>query len=241
MLTCALLAHSNVMKCLCSPHARMASRRWAPTLMSMSPTLGRRQGVGRPRSCPCPPRSDNVKVWGAHADVHVPHARTASRRGAPPLMSMSPTRGRRQGGELPRIACPSQGYHQILTCALISHSNVMLCLCIPHARTASKRGAPTLRSISPPRSNGVNVRGSHASPPLTGNVSNIDLCRVSPLKCYDMHMHPPRTDGVKAWGAHALVHLPPRSDAVKAWGSHASHDPQRGSDPTLDMCFVCAL
>jgi hypothetical protein len=83
-LTCALLAHSNVMICLCSPHAQTPSRRGAPTLRAMSPMPGWR------------------RVWG-----------------------------------LPHIACPSQGCYPTMTSVTLSHSNAMICLYSPHARTTS--------------------------------------------------------------------------------------------------------
>jgi len=204
-LTCAVLAHSNVMICLCSPHARTTSRRGAPTLRSMSPTLRRRHGGELPRIA-CPSQGYDPTLTCAlisHSNVMIclccRHARTASRRRLPTLRSMSPTLGRRTGVVLPRITCPSQGCYPTMTCVTLSHSNAMIWLCRPHARTASRSGAPTLRPISPhartaprrgaptlssisPHARTASRRGAPAQLlPLTGVLSNDDLCHVIQL------------------------------------------------------------
>jgi len=131
------------------------------------PTLGRRQGGGLPRiACPSggsdptltcavlshsnvdmplqPPRPDAVKAWGAHAQVHLPHARTALRRGAPthhlPLT----------GGLIQRWPVPS-------------YPTLILWYAYRASTPGRRQGVGRPRSgPSPPRPDGVKAWGAHA-------------------------------------------------------------------------------
>ena len=154
-MKCAVLTHSNAMICIRIPPARTASRRGSPTLRSMSPTPGRRRGGGLPIIACYSEGSHPTLTCAvlAHYNAMIclcrPHARMASRRGAPTLMSMSHTLGRCQGGGRPRISCYLEGSDPTLSCVVLAHYNAMICLCSPHALMASRRGATALMFMSP--------------------------------------------------------------------------------------------
>jgi hypothetical protein len=78
-----------------------------------------------------------------------PHARAGSRRGTPTLRFISPHARTMYRHGAPTYHLPLTGVWSAMTCVILSHSNVMICLCNPHARTTSSCEAPS-SGPSPP-------------------------------------------------------------------------------------------